>query len=315
MSKIDIVYTWIDGSDQAWNKKKDAYLKNCQVFNNCQSSQAGSERYTDHQELKFSLRSIAMFAPWVNHIYIITDNQKPTWLSCSSKVTVIDHKDIIPIEYLPTFNSSVIEAHIHNIKDLQEKFIYFNDDMFLGKPTFPRDFFVNNKPLVFTSSIFQRRRKRKASKDHTYNVKSINSSRDMAESSTKKYVGYGIKHGIRPLLKSRLLTISQLYSDILQPHYTEKFRLHPFSLLYLYTFHELALKNAKPKYLKNAHKKSILPLYSSFLYITDKNIHNLESIYIKNRPLVFCLNEITDNIDRISFFSDGIFSKKSEFEL
>ncbi|WP_352074796.1 hypothetical protein [Escherichia coli] len=49
-------------------------------------------------------------------MYIITDNQTPEWIDLYSNVTIIDHRDIIPKEYLPTFNSHVIEAYLHKIK-------------------------------------------------------------------------------------------------------------------------------------------------------------------------------------------------------
>lgn len=37
-------------------------------------------RYRDSNELRFSLRSLERFAPWVRHIYLVTDNQIPKWL-------------------------------------------------------------------------------------------------------------------------------------------------------------------------------------------------------------------------------------------
>ncbi|MDR2377165.1 MAG: stealth conserved region 3 domain-containing protein, partial [Puniceicoccales bacterium] len=41
-------------------------------------------------------------------------------------------------------NSHVIEACLHRITDLSEHYIYFNDDVFLGTPTRPQDFFCGN---------------------------------------------------------------------------------------------------------------------------------------------------------------------------
>ena len=38
------------------------------------------------------------------------------------------------------FSSPAIEAHLHRIPGLSKKFIYFNDDVFLGAPTMPEDF-------------------------------------------------------------------------------------------------------------------------------------------------------------------------------
>lgn len=46
----------------------------------------------------------------------------------------MDHREIIDHDYLPTFNSHVIEANLHKIPNLSEHFIYFNDDVFVAKP-------------------------------------------------------------------------------------------------------------------------------------------------------------------------------------
>jgi hypothetical protein len=35
--------------------------------------------------------------------------------------------------FLPTFSSPAIEANLHRIAGLSEHFLYFNDDVFLGK--------------------------------------------------------------------------------------------------------------------------------------------------------------------------------------
>ena len=34
-------------------------------------------RYRDSEELRFSLRSLVKFAPWIRRIFIVTDNQIP----------------------------------------------------------------------------------------------------------------------------------------------------------------------------------------------------------------------------------------------
>lgn len=312
MNKIDIVYTWVNGRDLNWNNKKSSYLKDSKLYNNSLEEQAGNIRFTDNNELMYSLRTIELFAPWVNHIYIITDNQKPNWINENYKITIIDHKEIIPEIYLPTFNSSVIEAHLHNIPQLKEKFIYFNDDMFLGKETFERDFFNGNIPNVFTSSIFPQ--KKKPIKNPTYNTDSILKSRNTVYHHTGKKAGYGIKHGVRPLLKSRLKSISEEYSKYLKPHYHERFRLTPFSLLYIYTFHELITKNAQPKYLKTAKKTTIFNLFPTFYYVTNSNIDYFSKNYQNLKPLVFCINEISKSLTSLPLFNQGVFSNKSKFE-
>ena len=60
---------------------------------------------------------------------------------------MVRHEEFIPKEYLPTFNSNVIELNLHRIKDLSEKFVLFNDDLFILKDTTEEDFFKNNLPV------------------------------------------------------------------------------------------------------------------------------------------------------------------------
>ena len=107
-------------------------------------------RYFDNEELKYSLRSIEKYAPWIRRIFIVTDNQVPTWLNASHpKIQMVDHTEIIPQEYLPCFNSRVIEHHMHKIPGLAEHFLYANDDMFFNKPVTPEDLFAKDSlPII-----------------------------------------------------------------------------------------------------------------------------------------------------------------------
>ena len=41
---------------------------------------ASASRYRDNNELRYSLRSLAKFAPWIRHVYIVTNGQIPYWL-------------------------------------------------------------------------------------------------------------------------------------------------------------------------------------------------------------------------------------------
>ncbi len=93
----------------------------------------GDVRYVQHGELRYCLRSIDKFTPWVRRIFLMTDNQRPAWLKDHPKVTIVDHKEIIPAYLLPIFSSIAIEMHIHKIPGLAEHFIYGNDDFFINR--------------------------------------------------------------------------------------------------------------------------------------------------------------------------------------
>ncbi|XP_019769208.2 N-acetylglucosamine-1-phosphotransferase subunits alpha/beta isoform X2 [Dendroctonus ponderosae] len=134
---IDIVYTWVNGSDQQFIQEMHKYM---QAKANTDSSK---KRFEDKNELRFSLRSLEKFAPWINHVYLVTNGQIPYWLNLDyQKVTLITHDMIFKnSSNLPTFSSPAIESNLHRIPGLSKRFIYFNDDIFLGKPLYLEDLY------------------------------------------------------------------------------------------------------------------------------------------------------------------------------
>ncbi|GFR22148.1 hypothetical protein TNCT_294681 [Trichonephila clavata] len=106
-----------------------------------------ASRFTDNEELRYSLRSLEKHAPWVQHIYIITNGQIPYWLNLDNPlVTIVTHEEIFPNKsHLPTFSSPAIECHLHRIPNLSQKFIYLNDDVMFGKDVWPEDFYTHTK--------------------------------------------------------------------------------------------------------------------------------------------------------------------------
>lgn len=146
---VDMVYTWVDGSDPVLVAKRARYLppKERRSWES-----HGLALYRDNEELRYSLRSLEAYAPWVRRIFIATDGQVPAWLNANhEKIHIVDHRDFIPDEYLPTFNSHPIEAHLHRIPGLGEHYIFLNDDFFLAAPCGKEVFFTaNGLPLLFT---------------------------------------------------------------------------------------------------------------------------------------------------------------------
>ncbi|MCU0082032.1 stealth family protein [Streptococcus danieliae] len=146
--KIDFVITWVDGSDPVWLEKKQKRLTDLFEGETDQNSMDdGKERYRDFGYFKYWFRSIEKYAPWVNKIFLITDQQKPDWLDINHpKIRWVNHDEFIPTEFLPTFNSQAIEMNFHRINELSENFVYFNDDTYLVNPVIPKDFFENGVP-------------------------------------------------------------------------------------------------------------------------------------------------------------------------
>ena len=144
---IDLVYLWVDGNDPEWLARKNAFLP---ADKQVDPQAAGECRYAENDELRYSLRSVELYAPWVRRIYIVTDDQTPAWLDTSNpRVRVMSHREIMPAEILPVFNSTVIELFLARIPGLSEHFLYANDDMFFSAPVDPGFFFdARGLPIV-----------------------------------------------------------------------------------------------------------------------------------------------------------------------
>lgn len=142
---IDAVFTWVDGTDPEWLARKRQALEQA-AGERMPEAAADDLRFVGHDELRYSLRSIEQYAPWIRHVYIVTDRQRPDWLREDTDwISVVDHRDIAPAgTVLPTFNSQAIETNLHRIEGLSEHFLYFNDDMFLSSPVSPDLFFHAN---------------------------------------------------------------------------------------------------------------------------------------------------------------------------
>ncbi|CAM5591931.1 exopolysaccharide phosphotransferase [Streptomyces spiroverticillatus] len=164
---IDVVYTWVDDSDPKWRERRDTAKREAGLLapeaaaadadaedSEDTDADAGDVRFRNRDELRYSLRSLAMYAPWVRTVYLVTDDQTPEWLNTEHPgVKVVPHREIFADpEALPTFNSHAIESQLHRIEGLSEHFLYFNDDVFLGRPVNPRDFFSSNGQALFFRS-------------------------------------------------------------------------------------------------------------------------------------------------------------------
>ena len=145
---IDAVYTWVNAADPAWRAEVAKYRDVATL---------GVDRFAQSDELRYSLRSLDLFAPWIRRIFVLTNCAPPTWFRPSDRVRWIDHRDVVDEGSLPLFNSRAIETFLHRIPDLAEHFVYLNDDVIVWDNVFPSTFFtfdgksiahLNSRPLV-----------------------------------------------------------------------------------------------------------------------------------------------------------------------
>lgn len=200
--KIDFIITWVNGEDPNW-------LKERAKFENRKNGDYSINRFRDWGLLKYWFRGVEKFAPWVNKIHFVTWGHIPEWLNQNNpKLNIVKHSDFIPHEYLPTFNSNAIELNLHRINGLSEKFVYFNDDVFIIKPVKSGFFFINDIPC--DSAVLTAVQPTKRIIDHVIfnNMKVINENFGKSK-SFEKYISY--KYGIYNL-KSLFMLPFRKYS-------------------------------------------------------------------------------------------------------
>jgi hypothetical protein len=159
---VDVVFTWVENTKSHASNRR--YWLEKTKKGPAVSSDNEINRYGNHDELRYSIRSIYQFMPWVRCIFVIVDSEQfPKWLSETSAsatipVCIVPHSLLFGSQFqqdLPTFNSQSIECHLHRIPQLAEQFIYFNDDMFAGAFVSWTDFFTKqgHPKYVFTGVL------------------------------------------------------------------------------------------------------------------------------------------------------------------
>ena len=143
---IDAVVAWVDGGDPVHRAKRARFDAGA-----VKASVAG-ERFEEAGEILYCLRSLLRFAPFLRRIHVVTDAQVPPAIArvreenpaWAERIVVVDHHEVFRDHeaMLPTFNSRSIEAVLHRIPELSERFIYLNDDVLLARPHREADFFM-----------------------------------------------------------------------------------------------------------------------------------------------------------------------------
>ncbi|MDE7375908.1 MAG: Stealth CR1 domain-containing protein, partial [Muribaculaceae bacterium] len=279
---IDLVYLWVDGSDPKWIAKRNACVgaptgggKHCEG------------RYSNHDELMYSLRSAERYAPWIRKIFIVTDDQVPSWLDTSNpKIQIVDHREILPAESLPCFNSVVIEHFLWRIPVLAEHFLYANDDMLFNRPVQPADFFApDGLPIV----RFNRRPMRRftlwlkanvlGKKPSNY-LLTIHNSALAVERHYGKYIGHKTHHNIDAYLKSDLESIYREFAEELAPTLANHVRADSDIQRQLYTYAAL---------MRGRAHRTFVDQHTSMRFHIDNPGHYEK--YEKFHTMLLCMND------------------------
>ena len=136
---MDAVITYVNGLDPLWQ----------QDYASAVGGDALKKRFRDWGTLPYLLRGIQKHMPYIRNVYLVVsrESQVPEWVD-RSNLKIVLHQDIIPAEYLPTFNCNTIELFLHRIPGISQEFLNFNDDMFPVRDSKAEDFFRDGKPVT-----------------------------------------------------------------------------------------------------------------------------------------------------------------------
>ena len=304
--KIDLVIPFVNGSDPIWRKEFDKYIME---FNPHYGDGNINTRYDGEDILKFLFRSIDVYVPWINKIHLLLygPSQIPEWLD-SSSVHIVYHKEFIPKDFLPVFNSSAIECFLHNIPDLSEKFIYANDDFIFNSFNEPIDYFdKDGKPRNNTERVKYTNGKMLGA---AYVSTFMNAAKLASHNIGKNIIGYGFvdspSHDLKSCVKSRFKEIFKSHEEIIKNSIT-KFRSERNINIYFYILYDIL----RDKYVKRERK---------FLYyaIRSKSIANIKKSLLDNNIKCLCLNDVIDttveNKKEIQKLLENKFPIKCRFE-
>lgn len=207
---IDVVCTWVDGSDPGWARGRESRRR--EVATEASHPEADSAaRYRSRDELRYALRALDYYAPWVNKVWLVTAGQRPVWIRESSRLAVVDHREIFPESALPTFNSHAIESRLHHIDGLTENFIYLNDDVVLGRSLHPSQFFhPNGQAAVFLSPTKVGFDARPGETVEPHRQAALN-NRSLMRGLHGRTLLNGMLHAPHPMLRSVLTELETLF--------------------------------------------------------------------------------------------------------
>lgn len=305
---IHAVYTWIDASDKRRQSERAKWLQQYQIGESVRRLPVDFvEGEPRHTELYFSLHALQVFAPWIQTVWIVTQRPHvPAFLDEFPRARVVHHDEMFErSDVLPTFSSRAIEANLHRIPGIAEYFLYFNDDMFLGQPVAPEDFFIKQKGTILPILRTLKPWKPMATPlktlpprlEHVKDVQTVQCKKDNAYVNSNRRVHSwlnksfvcdplrtNLAHQVTPLtvssMKAASFALSDEWNHMISSRFRDSATMSPIPLTLFYAF-----------YKGNA---AVLPASKDRLRRIWGSADDGELMWqvLKHRPHLFCLNDI-----------------------
>ena len=293
---MDIVITYVNGLDPEWQAD----------YANCVGTDMLTKRYRDWGTLPYLLRGIEECMPFVENVFLVVarESQIPDWVN-QSAVRVVLHRDFIPDQFLPTFNSTAIEMFMHRIEGLAEEYIYFNDDFFPLMPCLPTDFFRNGKASVCMKYHL-------CTFNNVYRTHSKQSDRLARRASGVKSWGFYVRpqHTCAPMLKSVCEELYDRQADAILSSVTPLRTRENFSQ-YVFTDYAYFTGRTFNQKISNRH-----------ISLAMTTVKNLTDSILHPTSKLACINDVNMQEEKFQRFRACLhsafqtrFPDKSRFEL
>lgn len=277
---IDLVFSWVDGSSPEFQRARAERMKHAVVG----EGDEAEARYRQIDELKYALRSIYTFAPWIRRIFIATDSDRPAWLADHPAVTLVRSDEFFADpSVLPTHNSQAVESQLQHIPGLSEHFLYSNDDMFFGRPVGPDMFF---SPGGVTKFIEASTRIGLGENDVVRSgfENSARVNRKLLQQRFGRTITRHLEHAAAPLRKSVLLEMEREFAVEFAATAASTFRASDNISVTNSLYHYYALLTGRAVVQRSARVKYVDTT-------TRAGLNSLERLLAKRGTDLFCLND------------------------
>lgn len=311
---VDVVYTWVDAQDPVWLEKFE-HFTGINMWQHGDDAQ-NWRRYEHFREIYLSLRTIDQYFPQARKIFIVTDNQtfdlSSLPESVRKKVQFVFHSEIIPAEEveLPTFVSDVIETFLDRIPGLSETFLYFNDDMFLGRPLEPWDIFdeqgravarLQTKEWPKDVAVWKQQSEAVVTDSHSARIPATVECYTRRLGDCPPYVE---NHQFRVRTRTQYRRMMEIFGEDLREglfhsRLREKNSVRPCMLLDWIAVHEQT----------HAVRVDDRTVKTSWLSVHELDWEHV-ALLIESRPLAFCLNVTPERKERFEFLSRHFLDKE-----
>ncbi|THJ67945.1 sugar phosphotransferase [Arthrobacter echini] len=277
---IDLVFTWVDGSSPEYRAARAARMQGVVVGD----GDDHEARFRHIDELKYALRSVYMFAPWVRRIFIATDSARPAWLAEHPSVTFVRSEEHFrDPSVLPTYNSQAVEAQLQHIPGLSEHFLYSNDDMFFGRPVAPDLFFSPGGVTKFIEADVRiGLGENDAERSGFENAARVN--RRLLHERFGRITTRHLEHAVTPLRKSVLLEMEAEFSAEFAATAASRFRAKDNISVTNSLYHYYALLTGRAVTQEMARVKYVDTTVRS-------GLKSLTKMLDKRNQDLFCLND------------------------